>query len=56
MARRGSSSRIIMLYFVSQIFGRFLIITATVITTYSIVGVLLVLSIIYKMGFAPGNI
>ena len=31
-------------------------VTASVITTYSIVGVLLVAAIIYKMGFTPGNL
>ena len=31
-------------------------VTASVITTYSIVGVLLVAAIIYKIGFAPGNL
>ena len=50
------SSRIMLLYFISQIFGSFLMVTASVITTYSIVGVLLVAAIIYKIGFAPGNL
>lgn len=50
------SSRKILLYFVSQIFGRFLLITSSLVFTYSTVSVVLVAAVIYKIGFVPGNL
>ena len=56
IARLGIASRTMILYFVSQIFGRFLLVTSTIITAYSAVSILMVAAVMYKIGFAPGNI
>ena len=56
IASLGMSSRAMMLYFVSQIFGSFLLVSSTIITAYSAVSILMVAAVIYKIGFAPGNI